>query len=49
MHQNILSEKAGLQTLEKKSRELQSKIDAFCSLERDIVKGIQLMEDNEEY
>ena len=48
MHQSILSEKSSLQVLEKKSRELQSKIDAFCGLERDIVKGIQLMEGNEE-
>lgn len=48
MHQNIQSEKTSLQALEKKSRELQSKIDAFCGLERDIVKGIQQMEGNEE-
>ena len=48
MHQNIQSEKSSLQILEKKSRELQLKIDAFCSLERDIVKGIQQMEGSEE-
>lgn len=48
MHQNIQSEKSSLQILEKKSRELQLKIDAFCGLERDIVRGIQQMEGNEE-
>ena len=44
MNASIASEKANLNQLEKKSRELQVKMEALATVEADIVKALQQLE-----
>lgn len=48
MNASINSEKVNLSQLEKKSRELQMKLDALTQVEQDITRALNLLEQNDE-
>lgn len=48
MNSSIQSERANLSQLEKKSRELQMKLDALTQIEQDLTRALNLLEQNDE-
>ena len=48
MNSSIASERANLAQLEKKSRELQMKLDALTQIEQDLTRALNLLEQNDE-
>lgn len=48
MNASIQTERANLSALEKKSRELQMKLDALTQIEQDLTRALNLLEQNDE-